>query len=124
MENIILEATNNTPAIRFDICGRLLIEGRSLIGNVAAFYDPLISWARELKAKITKIDINLEYANSSSSKKLLEFLKALDNNECIEEFLVNWHYEADDEDALEHGQLYEEILKKARFQFHLYMEAA
>lgn len=124
MENIVLEATNNTPAIRFDINGRLLIEGKSLPINVEAFYDPLIKWAKELKAKITKIDINLEYANSSSSKKLLEFLKALDNNKSIEEFLVNWHYESDDEDALEHGQLYEEILKKAKFQFHQYMEAA
>jgi hypothetical protein len=124
MENIVLEATANTPAIRFDLSGRLLIEGRSLPENVSGFYDPLIKWAEALKARITKIDINLEYANSSSSKKLLEFLRMLDMNANIEEFLVNWHYEADDEDAFEHGQLYEEILKKAKFNYHQYMEAA
>ena len=123
MENIVLEATNNTPAIRFDVNGRFLIEGKSLPMNVAAFYDPLIRWAGELKARITKIDINLEYTNSSSSKKLLEFMIALDDNASIEEFLVNWHYEADDEDSLEHGQIFQDILKKARFQFHQYLEA-
>ncbi|MBN2481709.1 MAG: DUF1987 domain-containing protein [Bacteroidales bacterium] len=124
MENLILEATANTPAIRFDKNGRLLIEGRSLPENVTVFYNPLIEWVTYLKADTTKVDINLEYANSASSKKLLEILKVLDANNAIRELIVNWHYEVDDEDALENGQIYEELLRKASFRYHEYSEVA
>ena len=124
MESIIIDGTSNTPAIRFDTNGRLLIEGRSLPENVSGFYDPLINWARELRSETTRLDINIEYANSSSSKKLLEILKVLDANNAIKEFLVNWHYEFDDEDSLESGQLYEELMLKAQFRYIEYNEAA
>jgi hypothetical protein len=66
----------------------------------------------------------MEYLNSASSKKLLELLRALDNNDSIIDFIVNWHYEADDEDALESGQIFEDLLKKAEFRYHEYSEAA
>ena len=92
--------------------------------NVSGFYDPLINWARELRSETTRLDINIEYANSSSSKKLLEILKVLDANNAIKEFLVNWHYEFDDEDSLESGQLYEELMLKAQFRYIEYNEAA
>ena len=120
----MIEATPSTPTIRFDMNGRLLIQGRSLPENVMSFYNPLIDWARELKAETTKLDINLEYSNSSSSKKLLEILKILDANNAIKELIVNWHYESDDEDALECGQVYEELMLKAVFRYHEYSEAA
>ena len=124
MENIMIEATPSTPTIRFDLNGRLLIEGRSLPENVMSFYNPLIDWARDLKAETTKLDVNLEYSNSSSSKKLLEILKVLDANNAIKELIINWHYESDDEDALECGQVYEELMLKAVFRYHEYSEAA
>jgi hypothetical protein len=124
MKNINCEPTTCTPAIRFTADGRLLIEGRSLPENVSKFYDPLIVWVRELNAEVVKIDLNLEYLNSASSKKVLEILRSLDKNKSIREFIVNWHYEADDEDALESGQIFEELLDKAEFRYHEYSEAA
>lgn len=123
MKNILLEATSNTPAIRFNVSGRLLIEGRSLPENVLIFYSPLIEWVKNLKAEITRIDVNLEYFNSSSAKKLLEILRSLDANKAIKELIVNWHYESDDEDTFENGKVYEEFMTKAIFRYHEYSEA-
>ncbi|HEX2394283.1 MAG TPA: DUF1987 domain-containing protein [Bacteroidales bacterium] len=124
MKNLNFEPTTSTPAVRFTIDGRLLIEGRSLPENVSRFYEPLIKWAKELDAEVVKMDLNLEYLNSASSKKVLEILRAIDRNTNIKVFIVNWHYEADDEDALESGQIFEDLLDKAEFRYHEYSEAA
>ena len=70
MNNLIIEPTSSTPAIQFREDGRLLIEGRSLPENVMKFYTPLIEWASKLTTQVVKLDINLEYLNSASSKKL------------------------------------------------------
>lgn len=124
MKNINLEPTTSTPAVRFTSDGRLLIEGRSLPEDVSKFYNPLIAWVKHLTTEVVKIDLNLEYLNSASSKKVLELLRVLDNNEAIKDLIVNWHYEADDEDALESGQIFEDFLIKAEFRYHEYSEAA
>jgi hypothetical protein len=124
MNNLIIEPTSSTPAIQFKEDGRMLIEGRSLPENVMKFYIPLIEWAQKLTAEVVKLDINLEYLNSASTKKLLEFLKVLDANNHIKTFIINWHYEADDEDTLENGQIFEDLLRKAEFRYHEYSEAA
>jgi len=122
MNNLTIEPTSSTPAVQFREDGRLLIEGRSLPENVMKFYTPLIEWASKLTIQVVKMDINLEYLNSASSKKLLELLKAFDTNSHITTFIVNWHYEADDDDSLESGQIFEDLLVKAQFRYHDYSE--
>lgn len=124
MKNISFEPTSCTPMVKFITNGRLLLEGRSLPENVGKFYSPLIEWAGMLRTEVVKMDINLEYLNSASSKKLLELLKTLDANNNIKDLIINWHYESDDEDALESGQIFEELLLKAKFIYHEYSEAA
>jgi hypothetical protein len=124
MKNMNFEPTNSTPLVKFITDGRLLIEGRSLPENVTTFYSPLIDWVRKLTVQVVRMDINLEYLNSASSKKLLEMLKVLDANNNVKELIINWHYEADDEDALESGQIFEELLRRAEFRYHEYSEAA
>ncbi len=124
MNNLIIEPTSSTPAIRFREDGRLLIEGRSLPENVMKFYTPLIEWASKTATQVVKLDINLEYLNSASSKKLLELLKVFDANNNITTLIINWHYEMDDEDCLESGQIFEELLMKAQFRYHEYSDAA
>jgi len=122
MNNLIVESTINTPTVKFGTDGRLLMEGRSLPENVTKFYQPLVEWAAMLTAEVVKMDINLEYINSASAKKILELLKVLDANNNIKEFIVIWHYEKDDEDVLENGQIFEELLRKAVFRYQEYSE--
>jgi hypothetical protein len=124
MKAIIIDATHSTPAINFCCDGRMLIEGRSLPEDVNKFYKPLIAWILNLSTETAKLDINLEYLNSASAKKLLELLKSLDANSRIKSLIINWHYEEGDDDALETGQIFEDLLNRAQFRYHEYAEAA
>ena len=118
LENIYIAATSTTPAVRFEDSGKLAIEGRSQPGIESLFYEPLIEWAGLYQGAVINLDINLDYMNSMSSKKLLQLFRALDDNNRINELTISWYYETDDEETLERGLLYEELLKKATFVFH------
>ncbi len=119
MEPIIKAGTNKTPTVLFDADkGLIEVKGRSIPENSIEFYKPLVDWldkyATEDNAKdLTKVNIQLEYFNTSSSKcildvfKKLEAINKLDNKEVI----INWYYEEDDEDMLEAGEDYQSILK-------------
>ena len=116
MESIIREGTPKTPSIRFDAAkGIVEIRGRSIPENSTEFFKPLVDWLDEYSenpAKITNVNIHLEYFNTSSSKSILDLFKKLEaihksNNEVI----INWYYEEDDEDMLEAGEDYESIIR-------------
>ncbi len=124
MKEIIIEKTASTPAIEFYDDGRLLIEGRSLPEDVNKFYKPLLEWVAGLTTERVTVNINLEYLNSASAKKLLEMLKSLDANNRIKSLIINWHYEEGDDDALETGQIFEDLLRKAQFRYFELSEAA
>ena len=86
--------------------------------DAVSFYEPLIEWASCTKHTFCKFyHFELDYFNTSSSKKLLELLKIFDNNRNVKEFIVYWGFETDDEDILIKGQIFEERLKNARFCF-------
>jgi hypothetical protein len=116
MNPLDLKGTSTTPAILFNV-DKLTIKGRSIPLSEAKFYDPYISWAGLLKSEKLTVDINLEYMNSSSSKKLLLLLKALDSNTEIKTLKINWYYENGDDEAKESGKVFENLLRKAEFKF-------
>jgi hypothetical protein len=124
MQNINIEATSSTPQVIFDESGRLMMKGRSLILNVSEFYGPLIDWISKLHVSFVRFTIDFDYFNSASSKQILEMLKIIDSNNNVKDFDVFWHFEKDDEDILEIGQIFEERLRKARFCFKEYAEGA
>ncbi len=93
MERINSESSTYLPAYDFSPEGRLLIEGRSIPENASRFYDPLIEFAGQLETEYVILDVNLDYFNTASSKKILELLKQLDNNLHLKRVQVNWHYE-------------------------------
>jgi hypothetical protein len=124
MENLIIEGTHYTPRVEFKNNGNLLIEGKSCPVNVTRFYYPIINWVMGLKVKRVKFDINLEYINSASVKNILEIIKELEINKYIKEIDINWYYEEDDDDALETGEILEELSQRTRFIFHACTAAA
>jgi len=124
MQNINIEATSSTPQVIFDQNGKLMMKGRSLILNANEFYSPLIEWVSKLNATVVRFTIDFDYFNSASSKLILEMLKLIDSNNNVKDFDVFWHFEKDDEDILEIGQIFEERLRKARFCFKEYAEGA
>jgi hypothetical protein len=118
MEAIFIPPESHSPNIEFYPSGKMLIEGRSMPENVFALFNPLLIFATEIATEKVDLDINLEYFNTSTSKKILELLQTLDENEKIKELNVSWHYESDDEDSYEMGEIYEECLKKYQFLLH------
>ncbi len=123
MKTIDFTATHSTPAVRYQEDGKLIIKGRSISDNEVSFYQPLIDWACMLKVEALVVDIDLEYINSGSSKKLFYLLKVLDANTNIRKLIVNWYYEEGDEETLVKGQVFNESLPKAEFRFHQQKDA-
>lgn len=116
MEKLEIEKKNNTPSVVFDPeLGLLKIEGRSIPENPGEFYEDLIDWVKEYfenPCASTKIDLNLEYVNSGSSKYLLGFFKVIKKEAGNDnKVTINWYYEEDDEAILSLGEHYKSSLK-------------
>lgn len=122
MPDINITPTNSTPEVIFETNGNLYMKGRSIILDVDQFYKPLCVWLSLLEVPAVRFTIKFDYFNSASSKKILELLKIIDANNKIKDFNVFWHFETDDEDILEMGQIIEERLRKAKFCFIEYAE--
>jgi len=109
MELLEIEATDESPQIRFDPNkGLLEINGKSLPEHIQEFYKPLEeSVVKYVKnpLPVTNIMFNLLYLNSSSTKKILEIVTHFEEvakKGLIVNFL--WFYREDDEDMLEEGE--------------------
>ncbi len=124
MENIIIEARGHMPYIEFNTDGNLKMEGRAIPEDVNKMFDPLIGFVDNLSVEKAVFDVNLDYFNTATSKRLLDLMKHLEENNKIGEVCVYWRYEEGDEDSLEMGKIYEERLKQTNFTFHEHAEAA
>jgi hypothetical protein len=116
MEPLLIEGTPKTPSIRFESDqGLIEIKGRSIPENSIEFYKPLVDWLEkysETPGALTKVNIQLEYFNTSSSKCILDVFKKLEAiHKAKHEVIINWYYEEDDEDMLEAGEDYESIIR-------------
>ena len=115
MEKYSIEATSNTPTIKFDLKkGELNISGRSIPENSIEFYNPLFEALDTYLAdpnpkNATILNIQLEYYNSSSSACLLSVFKKLEkfNKGKGSPVTINWIYEENDEDILAAGKNFE-----------------
>jgi len=116
MKDFVLTETNKTPKITFKPkSGLLEISGKSIPENSALFFDPVIEWINEYvdkPANTTTMIIKLEYFNTSSSKYLVEIFRKLEilfkrGNKV----LIKWFYEEEDEDMLESGEDFKEIIQ-------------
>ncbi len=116
MEPLTIEGTAKTPNVKFEADqGFIEIKGRSIPENSIEFYKPLVDWLEEYgkgPAALTKVNIQLEYFNTSSSKCILDVFKKLEAiYKAKNEVIINWYYEEDDEDMLEAGEDYESIIR-------------
>lgn len=122
MENIYLEASDCYPLIIMNSDGMIKLEGRALIENAHKFFEPLISWARNFSHNKIEIDMNLEYFNTSVSKHLLDLFREFEQNPNNKNIILNWHYEEGDDEMLETGEIFDELLPNIRFNYRQYDE--
>lgn len=115
MEKIFIEPTRVTPLISFDPDQCVLeLKGRSSPENSIQFYqkilDILDGFDGSGESKLTT-NFSFEYFNTSSSKCLFDVFKRLSNIESSgKEVVINWYYEEDDEDMMEAGEDYADLL--------------
>jgi hypothetical protein len=123
MENLHIAATKSSPEIHFDCEQRILeIKGESYPENTAAFYAPVLSWIEvyldSLKQQDVRVNMEIIYSNSSSSKVLMDFLELLDEAASKgNSITVNWIYHVENEGALEAGEEFREDLESLTFHF-------
>ncbi len=115
MKDLKIEGSPKTPTIEFNSeSGYLLVRGRSIPENSIEFYKSLIDALEAYNSNSkpdTKVDIQLEYFNTSSSKCILDVFKKLEAiNSGGSNVIINWYYEEDDEDMLEAGEDYQAII--------------
>lgn len=115
MENVNIEGTAKTPTVIFEPgSGLLEIKGRSIPENSTEFFRPLVDALKSFSTNSTgpiTVNFKLEYFNTSSSKCILDILKILESIKKTGKMVsLNWYYEEDDEDMLESGENYQEIV--------------
>lgn len=117
MINYELHPTENTPYVLLDAnTGEFCLRGVSIPENATQFFLPIMSWlegyAQHPQPKTT-VHIQLEYFNTSSSKRIFDMLKHLEqlislNNQVT----INWYYDDGDEDIFIAGADYKALLSK------------
>ena len=115
MEKLIYERTQSTPLVFFDYINKILtIEGVSLPENAKEFYSVVHDFIENYHEDDITIIHDLGYANSSSSKNILELLKKSIRN--VRRVNIRWFYDEDDTDILETGEDIQDILG-IKFEF-------
>ncbi len=115
MEPYIIAGTEDTPAITLDSVNNIYsFSGRSLPEDVNTFYKPTMEWLAKFgeNPKDMQMEIKLEYFNTASSKILLDILMLLDevSSEKGVAIKIIWMYDSNDEDMLEAGEEFSELV--------------
>ena len=116
MDPLLIEITDSTPKIYLDKdSGKFEIIGKSFPEESRSFYAPLFTWLEEYAQnpnEETIFEFKMDYFNSSSSLIILEILNLLDKIfKDGNKVSISWNYLEIDEDMLEAGEEYSELVK-------------
>lgn len=122
MNNLLIEKTQSTPTIQFDILSNVLtISGESFPENTAKFYSPVLEWLREYLEQLDSatevtMEIDIIYFNSSTSKIFMTIFDMLEGAvENGKKVCVNWRCDEKNETAFECGEEFKEDLNVLPF---------
>lgn len=117
MEKLDIVGQEFTPTIKYDESTQtLLISGVSVPEDTKGFYESTMKWLDAFFADGSfsgkfRLGINLQYFNTSSSKIIYDLIARLEKNlSPTRDLKVVWYYASDDEDMLESGQNFSEIV--------------
>ena len=116
MDVIKIAGTDDTPNVHLDKGNGIFeLSGRSLPEDVTMFYQQILDWVDEYAQspnEKTVFNFKLEYFNTASSKVILDIL--LKFEEIVEnghDVVIKWFYNEDEEDMLEAGEEYADIVE-------------
>lgn len=116
MDVISIKGTQETPEILLDSSkGIFEMSGKSLPEDVKEFYNPILKWFDEYAKspnQSTILKIKMDYFNTASSKMILELLEVVKKvHHGGHETIIEWYYQADDEDMQDAGQDYSDLIE-------------
>ncbi|MFO7827914.1 MAG: DUF1987 domain-containing protein [Bacteroidales bacterium] len=122
MDPLIIEAEDSTPKIVLDKEKNVFeITGKSFPEESRTFYAPVFKWLEEYANnpnEKTVFEFKLEYFNSASSLIILEIMNVLDKmNKADKNVKILWNYLDGDDDMLEAGEEYAELVN-VPFEYH------
>jgi len=126
-DRIEIPGDQDTPYVNFNYDKRKFeIAGRSFPADADGFYQPLIKWLDDYKKTgpdaETVFEVRMEYFNTASAKMLLDvFFKLEDIAEAGNDVKIQWFYLEEDEDMLEAGEEFNEIVE-LEFEFVEFQE--
>ena len=121
MDNLIIEACERSPEVRFDAVGRTLsIRGESYPEDASAVFGPIFAWLNQFLEgagpQPVRVDFELVYFNSSSAKALMNIFQLLDRaSGAGTPVTVHWRFAPDDETMKEFGEDFSEDLGHVKF---------
>jgi hypothetical protein len=115
MDDLIIQSTPETPTVKFVPSKNIFeIVGFSLPENVISFYKPVVDWLEayfKSPNQETTFTFKINYFNTASSKMLTRiFLKLEEQNDQGKNVSVKWYYNEEDEEMMEAGEEFKEII--------------
>ncbi len=120
MDTLHIEGTKLLPEIFFKPNGQLRIAGRLINDHLVDFFQPLFLWVDKAACECAQIDIELEYLNTTGVFHIAELIRRIEANTSIKNIEIIWHYEEDDEEHYDLGELIEQRIKRAQFKYMTY----
>ena len=115
MSTLQIAGGTSTPEVKFNLSENYYeISGRSMPENSLKFYTEIQQWLKDNLVKINEeiqFLVKLEYYNTGTYVRLMEifnFLSELHNEG--KKVKVVWFYDRDDEDHLEDGKAFAEVV--------------
>ena len=89
--------------------GEISLSGNSILADPKVFFEPLFKWIEayiEHPEEKTTVNLKLEYVDTASVQQILEMLTVFRKiKHPSREIIINWHYEIDDPELLELGEI-------------------
>jgi hypothetical protein len=116
-----LDMTEVTPQIWFEANeGNFSFTGVLMPEDAFGFFAPLFGYINkyfENPQPETKLEVNLEYFNTSSSRILHQFMKQFTDNQSENtNITIVWKYEADDQEMEEVGEEFKLLFNQITFE--------
>lgn len=116
MESLTIEPTDELPKIVLDPANNNFeISGISLPEDAKEFYFPILQWLDQYGQspnEDTNLVMQMDYFNTASSKPLIEILCKLEElHEAGKKVTITWCYADDDEDMMDSGEEFADIVK-------------
>jgi hypothetical protein len=119
MENIYIEPTENSPKVVLNYeKGLIEFEGKCYPENTFEFFEPLLEWLEnyfsgQAKSK-TIMNMKLSYFNSATTQSLFDIFDLIQDGES-NDLVINWFYNANNENGMEDFEDYSEEFEELDF---------